>query len=379
MQEQKIFSNITRYDEMIYGSRPVSFDEFISDKYNKVHIELFNDALKKFYNTTISNLINERFMFEFFRLLDGTYDENFENHYQKFYNKLKNDKLNYVNNVVNELSIDGENLFRKFLSITNEYLLNIKNIIIDNEVLLKNVGDIFVKLSSITDISDFRIIYYDTATYLESEEDEPEFWGHDFMSYVISKESENNTYEIHQENFFMSEAEDYVFLLENDSGTRIAYNRDGKFFLILDKAKYNNESTFDIIKYINKSNKSIINEFKDYALSLYKDNHKVIEFKGSEYWMPSSIYLISNVLPYTKKYVDLKPYWNYVQSKEDLNISDIKLTESQIKDAELVEINYIRGTAKMYSKIEDMEFEVPFGYLNKNIEVSEDYSLDLIK
>ena len=31
----------------------------------------------------------------------------------------------------------------------------------------------------------------------------------------------------------MSEAEDYVFLLENDSGTRIAYNRDGKFFLIL--------------------------------------------------------------------------------------------------------------------------------------------------
>ena len=271
--------------------------------------------------------------------------------------------------------------------------LVVEDIVAVNGKILQNgslFGDDFiVKVALITflpngkrrneRISDFRIIYYDTATYLESEEYEPEFWGHDFMSYVISKESENNTYEIHQENFFMSEAEDYVFLLENDSGTRIAYNRDGKFFLILDKAKYNNESTFDIIKYINKSNKSIINEFKEYTLSLYKDNHKVIEFKGNEYWMPSSIYLISNVLPYTKKYVDLKPYWNYVQSKEDLNISDIKLTESQIKDAELVEINYIRGTAKMYSKIEDMEFEVPFGYLNKNIEVSEDYSLDLIK
>ena len=84
-------------------------------------------------------------------------------------------------------------------------------------------------------------------------------------------------------------------------------------------------------------------------------------------------------MPYTKKYFSLDKYWNYVQSKNDYNISDIKLTESKINDAELVELNYIKGKAKMYSKIEDIEFDVPFEYLNKDIGVSENYNLNLIK
>lgn len=380
----EVYSNISRYDEMIYESRPVSFDEYMSDKYNKVHIELFNDALKKFYNDLIGNLISKRFMFEFFRLLEGTYDENEDTYFSNFYNKLINNKNNYINNVIKELGIDEIKFIKELIKISNTYINNLKNEIINNNVLLKPVSEIFEALSSITDINDFRIIYYDTATYLEAENAE-ELWGHEFLSYIITSNTENNyehTFITTQKYLFMSEAENYVFLLENDSGTRIAYNIYGEFFLILDKAIYNtnnDNNTFNINNYIVKSNKGILEKFKEYALSLYKVNHKVIEFKANEYWKPSGIYIISNVMPYTKKYFSLDKYWNYVQSKNDYNISDIKLTESKINDAELVELNYITGKAKMYSKTEDIEFDVPFEYLNKDIGVSENYNLNLIK
>ena len=88
---------------------------------------------------------------------------------------------------------------------------------------------------------------------------------------------------------------------------------------------------------------------------------------------------MSNVHPYTKEVVDLSDYWNYNQSKEDYNISDIKLTDTEIQDAELLEINYIQGTAKMRSKTTDIEFTIPVSYLNQDTSVSEDLSIDLIK
>lgn len=40
-------SNIIRYDDMLYSSRPVSISEFLSDQNNKIHEELFQDALSK--------------------------------------------------------------------------------------------------------------------------------------------------------------------------------------------------------------------------------------------------------------------------------------------------------------------------------------------
>lgn len=38
-------TTIKSYDNMIYDSRPVKFSEFINDKYNNIHRELFVDAL----------------------------------------------------------------------------------------------------------------------------------------------------------------------------------------------------------------------------------------------------------------------------------------------------------------------------------------------
>ena len=385
-----INNSISRYDEMIYPSRPVKFDEFMTDKYNKIHVELFNDALAKYYDDIISKLINSQFMFEFFRLMENIdYDkDNIEESYQIFYNRLYsiegNYKNNYIKEIIKKLSIDGDLISRTLFDLTNECLDTIKQTIIDNEVLVDNdsLNNIIKDLLS---IGDFRIVYLDKATFLESEtrDDtiyEPfELYGHEYLSQVISYESDESRYEIIQEKFFMSENDDYIFILETESGIRIAYNIKGEFLLILDSSKYNNYSNFDFPLYIDKKNKGLLNDFKNEVLKLYKTNHKIIEIKDDEYWKPSSILIISNVTPYVKSIVNLDKYWNDIQSMNDFNISDIKLTKELINDAELLYIDYIKGICKMYSKKEDLEFDVPFEYIDKDISVDESYSLNLIK
>ena len=40
---------INRYDDMLYENRPASLNEFLSNKYNNVHNELYKSALDKKY------------------------------------------------------------------------------------------------------------------------------------------------------------------------------------------------------------------------------------------------------------------------------------------------------------------------------------------
>ena len=370
----KSFSNsITSYDEMIYNSRPVKFDEFVSDKYNKVHVELFNDALDKYYNDMIDSKIDSKFIFELFKLLETvTYNDDKKEYYENFYNKISSSN-NYVKKIINELSINANDTYKYLFDTANEYIDNIKSIIIDNDVLLDSVNNIIKNLSY---IGDFRIIYLNNAIFLEAENDD-EIFEHEFESY--SYEVDNNDIEIISENVFMTEKEDYVFILENENGIKLVYNKNGEFTLILDDAKYNPNIDFNIFNYIDSKNKSLLALFKDYILTLYKDEHRIIEIKNDEYWQPSSIIVISTVSPYTKKIESLDKYWNNTQSKSDLNISDIKLTDYDINDAEILEINYVSGKARLRSKLNDMEFEVPFEYLNDNIDVSNDLIVDFIK
>ena len=39
---------INRYDDMLYENRPASLNEFLSNKYNNVHNELYKSALDKY-------------------------------------------------------------------------------------------------------------------------------------------------------------------------------------------------------------------------------------------------------------------------------------------------------------------------------------------
>ena len=67
----KHYESISEYNDVIYDSRPVKLDDYLSDKYNIVHNELYNDALGKFLKDHISKYINWEFLYHMFTLIKG--------------------------------------------------------------------------------------------------------------------------------------------------------------------------------------------------------------------------------------------------------------------------------------------------------------------
>jgi len=356
---------ITRYDDMLYDSRPVTFNEYMSDKYNRVHNELYNNALNKFYEEYIDDLMTPEFFYEFFQLMSIN-SESFDSFFQLY--KAKNEE-HLLKTITNKLSINTKDFFKLIFEKTNELLddINKELTLIDN--------DSSKYFDHITVFEDFRVTYALNNIYLEQEQ--PDETDKEFLTYLYKKDSENNTYTYIEENFFMSELEDYVIVLESELGSKIAYNKNGEWFLILDGAKYNTaESKFYIINFINEKNTELIKYIKHICVEQYKLHHRVVEIKNNEYWQPSSIIVISDVRPYKKEIIDLDNYWNMSQGYEDLNVQDIKVTNENLNDVELIGINYINGKAKVRSRMNDLEYEVPFKYLNGDISISEDMTLN---
>lgn len=107
-----------------------------------------------------------------------------------------------------------------------------------------------------------------------------------------------------------------------------------------------------------------------------KNNIKIIEIKNKEYWKPSSIIIIKKVYPYTKHKYDLSKYWNNYQKKDEKNIDDLKILDEKLLAPEILNLDYIRGKAKMECRQQGVEFEVDFDYIKEDTLVSEEYSLN---
>lgn len=358
-------SNIIKsYDDMLYESRPISFNEFINDKLNKVHNELYQDALGKYYKDIIDQTINGEFVYDFYRAMEGNSDslESFDRVWDAILRLSANSQLKRSLQI---LKIDEENFFHEIYKITYKKL---------DELVEKQDPP----LNAFADIHDFRIIYVNDCVFLGQEEN-TEGEDYEFISYRIDRE----TNEPIEEKTFLSEINEYVIILEQYTGTRIGYNKEGEWVLIFNEHNVKEENNIEKLeklknKYfeVKKESLNIIELYKNIALSYYKKSHKIIELKRSEYWMPSSISIISNIRPYNKNIVDLSKYWNMLQSYNDINIYDIKLTNENILDAELCELNYITGMAKIRSRMNDLEYSVPFKYLSGDINVDPEMTLN---
>lgn len=118
-----------------------------------------------------------------------------------------------------------------------------------------------------------------------------------------------------------------------------------------------------------------INDFKKYS--------SIFEIMPDEYWKSSkikiitkgnaSVFSVSNNLTWE---VDLSKYWNQYQKFSDKNLDIIKYEKETYNDAAVINLNYIKGIATLYSKNNDYAFNVPFEYLDENTPVSEQYMLN---
>ena len=366
----KRYGNIVKsYDDMLYDSRPVQFNEFMSNKYNIIHNELYNDALNKFCNDVVNNSMTYEFVYEFYKLMEGN-ELVFDTIYDE-YNKSNDD--NVVKNTLSSISIDSYNFLKDIFNFVSEKIDLIKNTITDdNGISHINIDKKY--------INDFRIIYLENNVYLRQESDEQKNDDSEdavFDVFHYSFDSELNTYTYTEEYLFMSEMKDYVILLEDVAGNTIYFNKYGELILLIEDVKFNSEeSKFKIINFINDQNEKIFDFVKSRCLYYFNKNHRILEIKNNEYWQPSSIMTISNVSPYKKNIYDLSKYWNMNQEYSNANIEELKIINENIKDAKLVSINYVNGTAKFVSKINDLDFTVPFKYLNDETIVSDEMKLN---
>lgn len=105
------------------------------------------------------------------------------------------------------------------------------------------------------------------------------------------------------------------------------------------------------------------------------NNYKIIEIKNTEFFLPSSVILISKTFPFNKETYDLTNYWpEYIFNK--YNINDINYNIEKYNDLEIIYIDYIKGIVVMESRYNNVKLNVSFDLIDKdNIKIGESYSL----
>lgn len=137
-------------------------------------------------------------------------------------------------------------------------------------------------------------------------------------------------------------------------------------------------------------------EFYEHGYNELKQKYRIIDIKREIYFEPSVAKLIPKHNIDEKLNIDLTQYWNndyvvknifldyrvkpiannlaeygdtYRQDTEDIN-------NACIYDAEIIEWDYVRGRAKLRSRVWNIEFYVDYKYINSDVKEAESLSID---
>ena len=138
-------------------------------------------------------------------------------------------------------------------------------------------------------------------------------------------------------------------------------------------------------------------EFYKSEYDKLKANYRIIDIKREIYFEPSVAKLIpKHNIDDKKLNIDLEQYWNndYVVKNIFLdyrvkpianNLAEYgdtyrqdttNINNARIYDAEIIEWDYVRGRAKLRSRVWDTEFYVDYKYTNSEVKESDSLSID---
>ena len=346
---------IRKYDDMLYDSRPTRFGDFISNKYNVVHKELYEDALKNYIEAFAADVIDAKFLFQLFEALansttiGGIWD-------------LINESDNYkhILESIAKLETVGKPFIDELVVMIIEMIEEFKAGIRDRDP---------EKILAMFDIFDFILAFKGGMYLLEEPGTNGAEWKYIDGCFIGSEFESDANEEYDISNDFL------ILLYEDEDGVRIGYTSSGKWYLEIPDDVDITTIQKQLNKLVKRTNIGMTYKLRKYAAELYAAGHRFLEIKNSEYWQPSSIIVIGNNRPYSKHSVFLGPYWNYNQSKEELDIKNVKMKEDPIRDAEIIYLDYVKGIAHMRTRLTGEEFKIPFEYLNENSDVSDELSL----
>ena len=143
-------------------------------------------------------------------------------------------------------------------------------------------------------------------------------------------------------------------------------------------------------------------EFYEHGYNELKQKYRIIDIKREIYFEPSVAKLIpKHNIDNKKLNIDLEQYWNndYIVKNifldyrvkpiannfaeyrfklaKDIPQQDTTYIKNAcIRDAEIVEWDYVRGRAKLRSRVWDTEFYVDYKYTNSEVKESDSLSID---
>lgn len=369
------------YDKLIYNTRPVKFNDYINNKYDIVHAELYEDALQRFlhshiYETIMGvNLYNILNVFNNF--LTEFNDDKIDDFVMYVQSQYTEDGFHIfdeeeIDNILNEDVQDHKTYFNRLVKyiLESDDTINIRNAFDELDMnqesqenyLKYSLFNMIVLLYSvksnlqskdigqISDISDF-IIKYKNSIYVINEEE---------TDFIASEQDIDN--------------DEFVFIYEDTikNDYHIGYNKEGKWIIDINKDIQIDSNIYDYLSVlITSTNDNLKSIMLRNLLDDFLSTHRIVEIQNEEYYKASKIIIYNKYFPFNKRIVDLTPYWNNYQFYNNKNIEDIKVTEENKNDSYITDIDYIHGKVKMYSKINDMSYDVDFDYVKNNTEIDD--------
>lgn len=337
------------YNDLIYSTRPAKFSDYMSNKYNIVHEQLYRDALNKYIEDTIITGISEDQHNLLYNIFIALYNFDFSNYILTI--------KNYIDN--NEIKIDSniEKIDNSFADLLDEIYNTI-----DSEVL-EYITDT-LKIHSIKNNVKLIILNILIKVYLLHTQIS-NMLGIEFnniIDFIYNKKHDNGL-------VFCEDGNDYI-LLEDDNSVFLdsEYNIEINFIKDIIVVEFNDQDDNNRISSLtNILNESLINSVKDLFKISYNNTHRIVEIKNNEYWESSSIIIYTQILPYKKEKISLEKYWNYYQKHSEKNNDNI--FNNNIVDGVISDLDFIRGKAKMYSKMNDEYFYIDFDQINEDTEI----------
>lgn len=137
-------------------------------------------------------------------------------------------------------------------------------------------------------------------------------------------------------------------------------------------------------------------EFYKSGYDKLKEKYRIIDIKREIYFEPSVAKLIPKHNIDEKLNIDLTQYWNndYVVKNifldyrvkpianslaeyGDISRQDtMDINNARIYDAEIIEWDYVRGRAKLRSRVWNIEFYIDYKYINSDVKEAESLSID---
>jgi len=313
-----IRQQIKQYNDMVYESGPIKFNDFIHNNPNKIHVQLYNCALKKFITEySLCHLVYNLNIFPKSNDFDYITSEEFLQQYCKtnlFYWSLNNETV-YVDYKPNKYSL----------------------------LQLKELAQISYRhIQSVNGSFDHIIKNIDTNIIINKD-------------YKVN----NNGYEYHHYELFPN------------------YNPDLYKYINTE-----NNQSFDLSKFLNDAIESFMNNvyiIERYGEEYWLPSQIVI-FHNGERLIDSNKNTYDNIisqLNIIKQTVDLSNWWNHTQDKNKYKPENIKIKQDNFTKPEVKYLDYIRGKAEFQDKSEaGYSFKGDFDVINEDTEISDEYLLN---